>query len=374
MFNYIFQLGREKQISIAEIEAIFLRENIKIKSQKQLNQFLIVNTDKSFDAKELIGMLGGVIKIGTELELDEDIVKTISDSLDEDKTGKVHFSVSGDNAKQTALAVKKELKSRNRSVRYIEANNTATIIHNHLVKRKSDFTIIDRKVFVTAGVQDIESFSKRDYDRPGSDTVSGMLPPKLARIMINLSQIERDKKLLDPFCGSGTVLLEAWHMGFTNLVGTDLSKKAITDTKKNIDWFIKNHNVVDCSYHLNTVDATELSQHIKHGSIDAIISEPYMGAPLRGKESKERLQTQARELSELYTESFKNFHKILKKDGVAIFIIPQFRHKDNWVKIDCVDQIKKIGFELEPFGEEENLLYWRKKQYVGRGIYKLRKK
>ena len=49
--------------------------------------------------------------------------------------------------------------------------------------------------------------------------------------------------ILDPFCGSGTVLQEALLMGFTQVAGTDLSPKAITDTKENIAWIKEKYNL-----------------------------------------------------------------------------------------------------------------------------------
>ena len=84
----------------------------------------------------------------------------------------------------------------------------------------------------TEAVQPFEQFSARDFGRPGRDDLSGMLPPKLAIIMINLAQTPLNSILLDPFCGSGTILSEAVLLGYTNLIGTDISEKAIADSKK----------------------------------------------------------------------------------------------------------------------------------------------
>ncbi|MCB9806812.1 hypothetical protein H6768_02830 [Candidatus Peribacteria bacterium] len=45
--------------------------------------------------------------------------------------------------------------------------------------------------------------------------VVGMMPPKIAQIMINLAT-KGDKKVAiwDPFCGLGTTLIEAFHGGW----------------------------------------------------------------------------------------------------------------------------------------------------------------
>ena len=62
-------------------------------------------------------------------------------------------------------------------------------------------------------------------DKPYRDMRRGMLPPKLARSLVNLAigaKSPSDMTILDPFCGTGTVLMEAMLLG-THVVGTDLA-------------------------------------------------------------------------------------------------------------------------------------------------------
>jgi tRNA G10 N-methylase Trm11 len=110
-------------------------------------------------------------------------------------------------------------------------------------------------VAISEGAQNITAYAKRDQNRPKRDAFVGMLPPKLAQTMINLAvgpnqpQIwlqNRDfakidgktPKLLDPFCGTGTVLQEAILKGFT-AYGSDLNPKMVDYTKENIKWLEK---------------------------------------------------------------------------------------------------------------------------------------
>lgn len=63
----------------------------------------------------------------------------------------------------------------------------------------------------TVWIQDIEGYSQRDMERERSMTV-GMMPPKIAQIMINLgTKGDKNRALWDPFCGLGTTLIEALH-------------------------------------------------------------------------------------------------------------------------------------------------------------------
>lgn len=371
--KYLFELGHQPHISIAELEAVLLfsKKNLKtlIKKDKETN-YLILKTVNTIDTENLISKLGGTTKIGWQIKSVGDETKSIVSFLNQENTGKIHFSVAN---KKLGLSIKKELKAIGRSVRYIEPKNAATILHNNLVVRKGDFTIIDNEIFVTLAIQPFEEMSQRDFGRPGSDDFSGMLPPKLAKIMINLSQAKPKSIILDPFCGSGTILTEVLAMDYKNIIGSDISEKAVDDTEKNIKWLIQNYRLVSTNYKLLKTDASQIHQSLDSNSVDIIISEPYMGKPLRGNESKITLEKQTKELTKLYSESFKAFYKILKKDGVIVFIIPQFKNKDEWMTIDCIEEIEKIGFKIEPFGENESLLYHRPKQHVGRGIWRFKK-
>ncbi len=362
--TYCFQLGHQPHISTAEIQAVFSHGKILIKNKK----YLIIEVEEKLDVEKLMEKLGGTIKIGERIK-EPDIAEFLAKSSTDKK---IHFSISGANNRKTALLIKKQLKQMGRSVRFIEPKNTATILHNKLIKKQGDLTKIDNHVFVTKAIQPFEEFGQRDYDRPGSDDKSGMLPPKLARIMINLSQASEQSVLLDPFCGSGTVLLEAISMGYKKIIGSDAAEKAIKDTEKNIDWLIKKDELKKIRYKLHKTQAQRIHEKIKTGTIDLIVSEPYLGQPLKGGEKGETLKKQTYELGSLYTDSFKSFHRVLKNKGVVIFIIPRFKTRDEWISVDCIEKIKKAGFRIVPLSSESDfLLYHRPQQRIGREIWKL---
>ena len=144
--------------------------------------------------------------------------------------------------------------------------------------------------------------------------------------MINLSQAKSSDTILDPFCGSGTILTEAMLMGYHNLIGSDISAKAINDTKKNIAW-IKNKFQISLSaqagnfkFQLHHKDVAGLSRFISSKSIDAIITEPYLG-PARGKFN---INQTIKELEQLYSQSLTEFRKILKPNRRIVMIWPVF--------------------------------------------------
>lgn len=382
-WRWWFVLGREPLLSAAEIAAIFPA------AATIYNPPLLIAT-ADFDPKQIIRQLGGTVKIAKELAsplTEERLFETIQEEL-KLVEGKINFGLSSYPrggkiivTKQLAtwgLAIKKALKAADRSVRYVDnrgvaALSSATVLHNGLAERGREFIIvpIDNKRYAlakTVAIQPLETFSARDYGRPGRDDASGMLPPKLAMMMINLSQANKNGVLLDPFCGSGTILTEAALLGFENIIGSDVSSKAIADTKKNWDW-LRIQNLPQPR--IFQTDIKNIANELKEKSIDTIITEPYLGKPLHGRETLEELRAQANELANLYVIAFEKFAKILKPNGVVVFIIPEFQVGRNLVKINCLDQIIKLGFKQEKFWEKENnLIYQRPGQYVRRVIYK----
>jgi len=77
-----------------------------------------------------------------------------------------------------------------------------------------------------------EDFESRKSHRQPAPHPTAM-HPKLARAMVNLS---RSQDILDPFCGSGGILIEAALMG-VKAKGVDIDKDMIERARKNLEHF-----------------------------------------------------------------------------------------------------------------------------------------
>lgn len=84
-------------------------------------------------------------------------------------------------------------------------------------------------------VEDIDRslFEKRkNQDRPFSSPVS--LDPVLARVLVNLTGVKPGERLLDPFCGTGGILIEAGLCGI-DVYGADMQEEMVEGARENLE-------------------------------------------------------------------------------------------------------------------------------------------
>lgn len=344
--KYFFVLGINPTLSLAELAAVFNNGEFSL-AQKNI---AIIETEEYLNAN-IIKKIGGTIKFGiihNELAslTPKDILRSATFAVPEKSDGKFYFGISfygkaKINLKVLGMEFKKLLKQSGIHSRWVTSReptlSSVVVEQNNLATDKGVEIVIiqfDKKLFLgkTTAVQPFKELSFRDYGRPARDDYSGMLPPKLAQIMINLAVTPPLTKgaggilqptILDPFCGSGTILTEAMLMGYRNLVGSDISSKAIENTRKNIDWIKNNFQLPIANFQLININAAQISKQLPPNSVDAIITEPYLG-PQSGLFDVKKI---IRELENLYSNSLKEFHKILKPGGKIVMIWPVFQGK-----------------------------------------------
>lgn len=390
--KYFFVLGNNPTLSIAEITSVFSGSPEIIS-----NQLFILNSQENIQALEVIKRLGGTIKIGIiNSQADKrDYRKILKNILliikKKEIIGKFKFGISCYDVKTIkekglGLDIKRSLQEEGINCRWVtssEATLSSVVVEqNNLTSKGIEIILIEtnNKILIgqTLAVQPFKELSFRDYGRPARDDLSGMIPPKLAQIMINLANINPDKTILDPFCGSGTILTEAMLMGYKNLIGLDISEKAINATKININWIKNNYQLSITNYKLFNTSAMQISKYVQPKSIDAIITEPYLG-PQRGKiEIKQVLE----ELNNLYSKALIEFDKILKSDGCIVMIWPIFclHQKQNHIN-PLLNNFKIINpLPLELFNNKKikltdrnTIIYGRPNQIVWREIVVLKK-
>lgn len=360
--KYIFILGNNPELSKAEIAAVLPQaKNIAVGKN-----FLIVEHTK-IDCNKIINRLGGTIKIGIVLSknLEFGPVLGCASAMPEGKRFNFGFSFYEQKPSNIGMQIKGKLKEQGISSRLVTSREPALSSVIITKEKCHDFLVGPGFFAMTCAVQDFKDYSRRDFGRPASDALSGMLPPKAAKMMLNLAQVETSQIILDPFCGSGTILAEALAMGYKHLIGTDLSEKAISDSLENLEWLTKELKIKDADWEVEQLDARKLSEKMNGATIDAIVSEPYLGKPMKGNENEETVKKIIAELEELYLESFAQFKKILKPDGRVVIVIPEWHLHGKTYQMNLDLRLNKLGFKRLDDG---NLVYKREDQKVWRNI------
>jgi len=243
MSKYVFLLGREPELSLAELSSLF-------PAVKKGGIFAFVETEK--DILPRVSSLGGTIKVGkilaldiTKADLEKVCVECILPTLQPEKKTRIAIDSFVTGLNNLVFKVKDRLKAEGHSIRVVQHDNgrvkTATTLHEKLTERGCELMIFtgDRgySVAQTIWVQDIDAYTRRDIGKERSMTV-GMMPPKLAQIMLNLAtKGERELQVWDPFCGLGTTLIEAFQAGYKHLLGSDIADDMVTATKTNTSQF-----------------------------------------------------------------------------------------------------------------------------------------
>jgi tRNA (guanine10-N2)-dimethyltransferase len=74
-----------------------------------------------------------------------------------------------------------------------------------------------------------------DRRRPGSREFfhPGVMMPRMARALVNISLVQEGEFLLDPFCGTGGIVLEAVMAGARG-IGSDIDRDMVTGSRRNV--------------------------------------------------------------------------------------------------------------------------------------------
>lgn len=388
---FIAIIGRQPEISIAELEAVYGAKNI----QKISNQAATVNCD-NFS----IDNLGGTIKCGqvitkiksqksghnTLLQASKIIVekytKKLSHSQKKITLGISFYGNKTDprNVQKIGIILKNNLKKSGVSLRLIPnktaALSTATSHNNKLGRSEAKIEIIIAKnaygdliIAESRGTQNINLYTQRDRGRPKRDAFVGMLPPKLAQIMINLSGAKPNDYLWDPFCGTGTVLQEAALIG-VNAYGSDLSDKMVSYTTENMNWVEKTFST-NTFWQAHQADATsvKLTDEQKE-QIYRIVCETYLGQPFSAPPSPEKLHEVVGNCNHIISDFLQNIRSQIRPDTTLCIAVPAWQNREGkFTHLPLIKNLKKLGYQQII---DKNLLYYREDQVVAREILVLK--
>lgn len=376
-------MGREHELCKAEVLSVV---------KKLVSNYTIVLDKKDvliieFEAGEIdINKLGGTIKLFSilESEIARENLQNFIQSITPAQTEKrINFGISGYGRIDQKLiySLGKRLKDHfiemDCSARFVTGkfnDLSSVIVHeNKLIERGFELILIEQNgkfiIGQTVAVQDYKAYSKRDFGRPKRDDKNGMLPPKLAQMMINLAEKPTVSSLYDPFCGSGTILQEGLIMGFQNIYGSDIEKSNIDDTNENLIWVESRFGIQKTNIETFVSDVLKPDRELL---VDAVVAEGYLGEPAR--RNVEKAKNDARELGDFYLKALSNLAKMLNNDGRMILAMPYFIIGKERVFLPITDKLTLIGLKIVKLSNvnmtpRDSLLYARPDSFVGREIF-----
>ncbi len=360
MPKYVALLGNTPSLSYSELEAVAGNEDL----ERSSDHSAVLTLSSDLHAQQLQSILGGTFKIlKLELELKqkyEEALEKIADYLAsfEDKITFGLGSLDQDQLSVSPAKVKSILSSKNLNSRYLEGDawglSAAILTHKPEIIDLLVFKHQDKYFLLrTISVQDVDSWTKRDRGKPYVEARKGMLPPKVARIMVNLalghlddSLWEESPVLYDPFCGTGTVLMEAILRG-CKIIGSDLDEGAVKGSQHNLDWLAKSRDET-FNYHLFKSDVAHVNEFQWPDKVDLIVTEPFLGKPNPKTAELENVFTG---LESLYLGAFKTWLDILHKGSIVCMIFPQAEvtvqnQKKHYHLMKLIDKLERFGYTL----------------------------
>jgi len=397
-----YQAGRIKELSELEIKSVVARDvapslALSIVSQKPLAYHtdkwptswgqLPIERASSICVKALsnqIMALGGTIRI-YELLSDQaqiesfilnpnnfsNLAKKIWQSLPKTPHKlNVGLSVLGGELNFAQLRkimqlLKAEAKNDGQSMRVVMPKdrscelNAAAVMGNNLLTKGAEIVLVPSArpnyyhLGLTLAIHNPNRDAWLDFKIPRPDARSGMLPPKLARMMVNIGVgEEKEVTVFDPFCGNGRVLMEALLLGYPAF-GRDIDMSKVESTKQNIGWL--RESVKEAPWLSNMAqlpeaqifqaDARERAKIIVPKP-NVIVSEPWLGPPLRHYPNFNEGGKIANSVKALIFSVIPNL--IAENPRKIVLVVPKWRlagGKELSITSDILDEIIKTGYD-----------------------------
>ena len=229
--KYLFELGGENT-ELGKYEALELLEynNYEPKLEKDYGKVIAISSSKLLTNK-IISRLSMTKRLSKIIfHSQEKKINHIINDLDPIEIGQKSFAIrqigkSNLDEKKTAISIGKKVSDINKT----SLDNPEVTI---LFYQNKDFFISLKLDFGNTAYKRClkHHISQRPYFSPIG------IHPRIARAMVNLSNCKENEILVDPFCGTGGILIEAADMNL-NIIGIDLKEKMVEYSTGNLKHF-----------------------------------------------------------------------------------------------------------------------------------------
>ena len=200
--------------------------------------------------------------------------------------------------------------SRNNDVRLKNPDIEVHMVMSDRVHLFLGEKTIDRDILETRKV------SERPFFSPIS------LHPRYARALINLTGAKKGDRVLDPFCGTGGIIIEAAMMGMKP-IASDFDEDMIIGTQENMDFY--GLKLTD----FDTIDVADVPD--RFGEVDVIATDPPYGRSTH---------TGGEPIDSIYARAMDAFSKVLRIGGAAGVVLPHEISSDRMaLESHCVQRV-----------------------------------
>jgi tRNA G10 N-methylase Trm11 len=388
MKTYLFISGKNWMLSLAELTSYFKARAIDFTIDYFSTEFFILTFEKDLNSS-IIDDLGGTIKIAAlKTKVSTETVKeaflkkkkpaqkqviealTSSGALEgmAKSPDKLLFGISvytSDNSIKTVgggiqryvgSAIKEELSAAGKKSSFMgmgmdrsEAQlSHVEVLKKELVENQAEVLLCVGKtetwIGITIAVHNPFEFQKRDIYKPNQRAIFGM-PPRLARMMVNLSACTSEKTLLDSFCGVGTILQEAL-LEHAMVVGVDVNSWCVKAATENLEWLEQEYHITDADFRVIQGDVSRLAERVGLESVDCMVSEPDLGPALRETPTGPYAQKIITKLEPLFMGFIEEAYQVLRPNGRLVLVTPYIRTRSrDAVTMPIDEKLKEVGFK-----------------------------
>jgi tRNA G10 N-methylase Trm11 len=220
----------------------------------------------------------------------------------------------------------------------------------------------------TVWVPDSASMRRRGTAKPAPHSDIA-LSPRLARTLVNLAGMQTGQTLLDPFCGSGTILTEGFGMSMRCL-GLDSSASRVQEARENLRWSVG--GVTDRGYDIRKGDARDLSRMLRGTKVDAIVTEPLLLPRLDARPKTSTAQALVEDSAKIYNDALASMAEVVNPEGRIVIVVPVVQTMDG-DEVTLTLEGRKLGlrlFQPGPVGFEYPVrLSFESTRWIKRAVY-----
>lgn len=329
---YAFELsGEHPEIPAAEVLSVLSFRGLEYSVHEKYLSCIVVDVYSNDPAvtdddifsmmcnvmPDVLAMTHAISKVIEIVDVDEETILSAAerfnaaDYLSENETFVVRAKRLGDNSVLKSVDLEGKIGGRIYHQGFRASLKNADVTFRLTLTDKAVFGVL--AAAVDRGAYEHRSPQKKPFFYPG------VLMPRVARALSNIAGAKDGSIVVDPFCGTAGILLEAGLLG-AKVLGVDAQEKIIIGAATNLGGYAQStglllskeerENGVDqIDYDLFVGDACGLP--FDDETADVIITDPPYGRSAAIK---------AESLEKLYDESFKEMFRVLKSGKKAVVV------------------------------------------------------